>query len=390
MYEGENWKDMIMRDRKGFIVKGVTEKYSVSSYGRVWNKLENCFVSQVLTGKPQYWYVNLKPLNSKRILRRVHNIMGHTFLEEPECIKITIDHIDRNKYNNSLDNLRWASRKEQSLNRDVSSMLDCGTSLTSWIDSKNLPYPEVRALYDKGYKSPSSLLINLHLKKRYGVGWDSDIEVGSSTYQLGYLLNSFNLDKQTTLTLLQKGLAFNEIVKGHKEVLGPPVEGMELNGFWYPSLQYICDNNVANCSVSVLKERLNSMSLEEAITYDGKIEKYGFEYQGEVDTLSGHCVRLGLSYLRVSAVKTKHGITNEEALKAPVKRVIKHCINGNIKRNSDWYFEFNIPTRTANSYLNRSGIKRTFRDVLEHFNVDTSNMMIFPCDGDVVMKNNPI
>lgn len=46
----------------------------------------------------------------------VHRLIAETFLENPDD-KPTVDHIDRNRENNRLDNLRWATYKEQQLNR---------------------------------------------------------------------------------------------------------------------------------------------------------------------------------------------------------------------------------------------------------------------------------
>lgn len=54
-------------------------RYEVSNYGRVWDISGDFEVSQVLSGKPQYLYVNIYRdcnIRKRRTQRRVNNIMG--------------------------------------------------------------------------------------------------------------------------------------------------------------------------------------------------------------------------------------------------------------------------------------------------------------------------
>src|SRR6476660_2796081 len=48
---------------------------------------------------------------------RVHRIVIFAFLGDPPTDNHTVDHIDQNKQNNNLSNLRWANYYEQAKNR---------------------------------------------------------------------------------------------------------------------------------------------------------------------------------------------------------------------------------------------------------------------------------
>lgn len=55
--------------------------------------------------------------NEKRYL--IHRLVAETFLDNPNNYS-TVDHIDRNKENNNVENLRWADMSVQIQNRDTS------------------------------------------------------------------------------------------------------------------------------------------------------------------------------------------------------------------------------------------------------------------------------
>ena len=84
-----------------------TTKPQVSSLGRFKSS-----GGVVYTPKPeQSGYVKVK-VNGK--LLRIHRMMAIVFALEKRDDQDTVDHIDNDPSNNRLENLRWASRSEQS------------------------------------------------------------------------------------------------------------------------------------------------------------------------------------------------------------------------------------------------------------------------------------
>jgi hypothetical protein len=103
MVENEIWKD----------IENIIN-YEVSNKGRVRNKLTNYILKQ---GKNHDGYMNVSIKDAKSIY--VHKVVANAFIPKIDN-KNTVDHIDKNRSNNHVDNLRWASRKEQCENRNWS------------------------------------------------------------------------------------------------------------------------------------------------------------------------------------------------------------------------------------------------------------------------------
>jgi hypothetical protein len=100
-------------------IKGYENLYKINKQGEIYS----CGKGIIM--KPQetedgYLYVNLigfdKEGNKKKIKHRIHRLLALQYIPNPDN-KPEIDHIDRNKHNNSLDNLRWVSKIENRNNR---------------------------------------------------------------------------------------------------------------------------------------------------------------------------------------------------------------------------------------------------------------------------------
>ena len=121
--EMEEWRD----------IAGYEGLYQVSNLGRVktMERLRigtnpysagytRCYKEKVLKliDRGRYYAVNLHNDGVSK-LYNVHRLVGEAFIPPVEN-KPEIDHINRDCYDNRLENLRWADRLEQNNNRNLS------------------------------------------------------------------------------------------------------------------------------------------------------------------------------------------------------------------------------------------------------------------------------
>ncbi len=90
-------------------VKGFN--YSVSNTGEVKNDKTNRLLKQTVSTSG-YLFVQLS--DGKTHMKYVHRLVGEAFVPNPDGLP-QIDHIDGNKQNNMVSNLRWVSISENRL-----------------------------------------------------------------------------------------------------------------------------------------------------------------------------------------------------------------------------------------------------------------------------------
>jgi hypothetical protein len=88
--------------------------YEISSCGRVRNATTERMLKPSDRG---YQVINLTK-NGKPKQHYVHRLVAEAFIDNPEE-KRCVDHIDGNKANNHLENLRWATHTENSRNQRI-------------------------------------------------------------------------------------------------------------------------------------------------------------------------------------------------------------------------------------------------------------------------------
>jgi hypothetical protein len=87
-------------------------KYKISDCGMVMNS-RGWILKPVKDGDG---YLKITPyVNGKKKNCKIHRLVAEAFIPNPEN-KREVDHIDRDRTNNHIDNLRWATRSENSQN----------------------------------------------------------------------------------------------------------------------------------------------------------------------------------------------------------------------------------------------------------------------------------
>jgi len=96
-------------------IKGY-ENYEIFDDGRVVNS-RGLVMKTCIINNSGYKRIQLYK-NGKHKHFSLHRLLALHFIENTRpLIAITVDHIDRDKLNNSLSNLRWATIEEQNANR---------------------------------------------------------------------------------------------------------------------------------------------------------------------------------------------------------------------------------------------------------------------------------
>jgi len=114
MEDNNEYDDFTFEDLKGY--EGL---YKINRAGEIWSVWYSRIKSSYLNGykdERSYYVTELKK-NGVRTNCFIHKLLAIQYipnLENKECC----DHIDRNRLNNSLDNLRWATPTENMNNKD--------------------------------------------------------------------------------------------------------------------------------------------------------------------------------------------------------------------------------------------------------------------------------
>lgn len=106
--KNEIWKNLPIRYKSS-----LRKKYAVSNYGRIVSYAETIEDGTLLRGSTVegYTVINVKPNDTFQSLY-LHRELAKLFLDKPSRMHRYVIHVDYDKKNNHIKNLRWATKEE--------------------------------------------------------------------------------------------------------------------------------------------------------------------------------------------------------------------------------------------------------------------------------------
>ncbi len=91
------------------------QTYAISNLGNVMDLREEKIIPKYFQNSDMYYVVNIKNKFGYST-KKIHILVALHFIDNPNNLE-EIDHIDRNRINNNINNLRWCSRSDNQINK---------------------------------------------------------------------------------------------------------------------------------------------------------------------------------------------------------------------------------------------------------------------------------
>lgn len=353
-------------------VAGWNGKYKVSTDARVWNTVADVEVAQVLTGIPQYKYVNFHLKGQKAKLVRVHRLVAEAFVENPDNLPM-VDHIDRDKMNNHVSNLRWVDSSGNKRNLDNSTMIG-DVHLLEFVKQ----YDKPDAAYQHIYASLNSGLTDQQAAERYQEFLDygymrRKVLWNDKEIYLTDLCDNLNKDYASVSSRLSQGWEIWNAVYDIRPDLSLSFEILDSKGVghWYQNNEMF---ERTHPSVIGLWKTLHrdGKTLDEILAYDGK-DHLRQTVEGVTGTIEELCKHFNKTVSNVTT-RTGKGMSLRDALLSPPERIKKVTIDGVAGSPKYWYEAFGLDYKKTKA--KKDTLKCSFEDILKYFGVDLTDKVI--------------
>jgi len=120
---GEMWRPLV--------IEGIdnTEKYDISNYGRIKSYKLNKEQGSIIKGSnlKGYKILNIKLNSQKRTTKYIHKLVAETFIPRDNAHQIYVIHLDFDKSNNHVDNLKWVTKETMFAHQKINPNYKRGT-----------------------------------------------------------------------------------------------------------------------------------------------------------------------------------------------------------------------------------------------------------------------
>lgn len=333
--------------------------YVVTSCGRVFKKETGKEVAQVLSGNPQYKYVNLQR-DKQRKLIRVHRLVALAFLPVVEG-KAFVDHIDRDKMNNDLSNLRWATASENHRNMANNRLLVCGNFAIDLLTPSELYFAERNNLLSLPVEDIKTIYL---LCKSIGCSYKKltvPLMVNGETHTAG-------------AWCIYLGIKYKTLISNTRKYSNSQVEWVEdAEEFGVTTYRTKTTKEVRAANRQTKLARKYGMTVEEYLNKDIKtITVKGKEVRYK--TLVDLCLTLNVNKDRIRARIKKQGMSLEDALQAPLGRVNKWVYKGGVYTVMDLCKIIGLSQRKFTDYKVKYGESFMDRLGIGHLNIQPCSL----------------
>ncbi len=169
------------------------DNYSISNYGNIMNKHGKILKTEL--SDDGYYTVRIQISGKpKRFL--LHRLIAKAFIPNPEN-KSYVDHIDRNRTNNNLDNLRWATVQENNQNKNKQQRNKSGYLGVSFDNINNMwrSYLSLNGkFYGKRFTTIEEAIVYRAELERIHYGLDREKNITNNIQTV----NTLNINQQET------------------------------------------------------------------------------------------------------------------------------------------------------------------------------------------------